>query len=48
MNTLYFVKTFGKYHCFKTPELREEYLKTLPEWERKHAEIYEVKYGKVS
>ncbi len=47
MNTLYAVKNFGRYHFFKTEELRKAYLDTLPEWEAKYCEVYEVRYGKV-
>ena len=44
MNTLYVVKTFGQYHFFKTEELREAYLASLPEWEAKYCYLYSVRY----
>jgi len=47
MSTLYVVKNFGRYYFFKTEELRKAYLDTLPEWERKHCELSEQRYGKV-
>ena len=45
MKTLYVAKSFGRYHFFKTAELREQYLKSLPEWEAKHAECYTQTIG---
>lgn len=48
MNTLYVAKNFGRYFYFKTPELRQAYLETLPEWEAKKVECYEVRFGKVN
>lgn len=39
---IYVVKTFGRYHYFKTEAAREAFLKTLPEWESKHAECWVV------
>lgn len=47
MGILYVVKTFGRYHFFKTEQLRADYLKTLPEWEQKYVNAYEVRFGKV-
>ena len=47
MNTLYVAKNFGRYHYFKSDEDRKAYLATLPEWEAKKVECYEVRYGKV-
>lgn len=48
MVTLYVVKSFGQYHYFKTAEERDEYLKTLPEYEQKCAELYKQTFGEVS
>jgi hypothetical protein len=45
MRKLYVVKTFGQYHIFNTEEARCEFIKTLPDWEAKHAETYEVGGG---
>ena len=45
MRKLYVVKTFGRYHIFNTEEARCEFIKTLPDWEAKHAETYEVGGG---
>ena len=45
MSTVYVVKSFGRYHYFKTEEAREAYLKSIPEWEAKYAETYEQTYG---
>lgn len=47
METLFVVKTFGRYHYFKDEVKRAEFIKTLPEWEQKHVETYEVRFGKV-
>ena len=43
MGTLFVVKEFGHYHFFATAELCQEFLASLNEWERKAAQIYEVK-----
>lgn len=47
MGILYVAKNFGRYHYFKTEELRKAYLDTLPEWEQKGVQCYEVRFGKV-
>lgn len=47
MGILYVVKEFGRYHFFKTAELRQAFLETLTEWEQKLALSYEVRFGKV-
>ena len=47
MSILYVVKEFGRYHFFKTAELRKAFLDTLTEWEQKFAQSYEVRFGKV-
>lgn len=46
MGTLYVVKTMGHYHFFKTGKLRDDFLKTLSDWEQKAAETYEMRFGK--
>lgn len=46
MNTLYVAKEFGRYHFFKTETAREDFIKSLTEWEQKFVESYEVYYGK--
>lgn len=43
---LYVAKNFGRYHFFRTAEARETYLSTLPEWEAKKVELFEVRYMK--
>ncbi|MBR4591065.1 MAG: hypothetical protein IKO36_10460 [Bacteroidaceae bacterium] len=48
MGILYVVKEFGRYHFFKTEEERTAFLEGLTEWERKFAETYESRFGKVS
>lgn len=48
MGILYVVKEFGRYHFFKTEEERTAFLESLTEWERKFAETYESRFGKVS
>lgn len=47
MNTLFVAKNFGRYFFFKTADERKAYLDSLPEWESKKVECYEVRYGKV-
>lgn len=42
---LYIIKTFGRTHYFKTPEDRQKYIDTLPEWELKAAEVYDQLIG---
>lgn len=44
-STLFIAKEFGRYHFFKTAEKREEFIKSLTDWEQKFVESYEV--GKV-
>ena len=39
---LYAMKSFGRYHYFKTEEERSEFIKTLPEWEAKHVECWTI------
>ena len=46
MGILYAVKTLGKYHFFRTEDLRAKFMETLPEWEQKAAFVYEVRFGK--
>lgn len=47
MGILFVAKTFGRYRFFKTEEERNQFLKTLPEWEQKYVNTYEVRFGKV-
>ena len=47
MGILYVAKEFGRYHFFKTEELRDEFIKSLTEWEQKSVQTYEVRLGKV-
>jgi hypothetical protein len=47
MGILYVAKSFGRYHFFKTEELRNQFISTLPEWEQKNVLSYEVRFGKV-
>lgn len=47
MEILFVAKTFGRYHYFKDEVKRTEFINTLPEWEQKHVETYEVRFGKV-
>ena len=37
---LYGLKTFGRYHFFKTEAERDAFVKTLPEWEAKYVEYW--------
>lgn len=46
MGILYVAKTFGRYHFFKTEDLRKQYLDTLPDWEQKYTTSFEVRFGK--
>jgi len=47
MGILFVVKEFGRYHFFKTEELRKAFIDTLAEWEQKTIQTYEVRFGKV-
>ena len=47
MGILFVAKSFGRYHYFKDEVKRAEFINTLPEWEQKHVETYEVRFGKV-
>ncbi len=47
MGILYVAKEFGRYHFFKTAELRDAFIKSLTEWEQKFVQSYEVRFGKV-
>ena len=47
MGILFVAKSYGRYHYFKTEQERTDYLNTLPEWEKKCAQTYEVRFGKV-
>ena len=47
MGILYVAKEFGRYHYFKTAELREAFIQTLTDWEQKFVQSYEVRFGKV-
>lgn len=42
MSILYVVKSFGQYHFFKSEDERQQFIGTLPEWESKFAEVYEM------
>ena len=37
---VYVLKTFGRYHFFKTEDDRNAFIATLPEWEAKHVECW--------
>ena len=37
---LYGLKTFGRYHFFKSEQERDEFVKTLPEWEAKYVQCW--------
>ena len=47
MGTLFVAKEFGRYHFFKTEELRKAFIDSLSVWEQKTILTYEVRYGKV-
>lgn len=47
MGILFVAKEFGRYHFFKDEEKRNEYVKSLTEWEQKFVQTYEVHFGKV-
>ena len=47
MGILYVAKSYGRYHYFKTEQERIDFLNTLPVWEKKYAQTYEVRFGKV-
>lgn len=40
--TLYVAKEFGRYHFFKTEELRKQFIESLADWEQKFVQTYEV------
>lgn len=42
---LYVIRSFGRTHFFKTAEARKMFMDTLPEWELKAAEVYEISVG---
>ena len=42
MKVLYVAKSFGRYHYFSTDAQRTEWIETLPVWEQKHVESWEV------
>jgi len=46
MGILYAMKTFGRYHFFKTEAERIEAINTLPEWEQKFVQTWEPRFGK--
>jgi hypothetical protein len=39
---MYVLKTFGRYHYFKTETARQKFIATLPEWEAKHVECWVI------
>lgn len=45
MKKLYAVKSFGRTRFFATEDLRKAWLHTMPEWEQKHVELWEVIVG---
>ena len=47
MGILYVAKESGRYHYFKTEELRNAFIKSLTEWEQKFVQSYEIRFGKV-
>ena len=47
MGILFVAKEFGRYHFFKTEELRKAFIATLTDWEQKFVQTYEVRFGKV-
>jgi len=47
MGILYVAKEFGRYHFFKTEELRNAFISTLSECDQKFVQTYEVCFGKV-
>ena len=47
MGILYVAKEFGRYHFFKTEELRNAFINTLSECDKKFVQTYEVRFGKV-
>ena len=47
MGILFVAQTFGRYHFFKTEEQRNDFLKSLPEWEQKYVNTYTVRFGEV-
>jgi len=42
MKVLYVAKSFGRYHFFSNDEKRTQWIETLPEYEQKHVESWEV------
>ena len=48
MGILYVAKEFGRYHFFKTEELRNAFIDSLSAWEQKAVQTYEVRFGKVA
>ena len=47
MGILFVAKEFGRYHFFKTEELRKTFVDSLTDWEQKFVQTYEVRFGKV-
>lgn len=39
---LYVLKSFGRYHYFKTENARKMFISTLPEFEANHVECWTV------
>lgn len=48
MTVLYVAKSFGRTHFFPTDGARTEWIETLPEWEQKHVESWEVSVRSVN
>ena len=42
MKVLYVAKSFGVHHFFSTDGARTEWINTLPDYEQKHVEKWEV------
>lgn len=42
MKVLYVAKSFGRYYFFNDVNKRQEYIDSLPVWESKYVETYEV------
>lgn len=42
MKILYVAKSFGRYYFFTGAESRQDFINTLPVWEQKAVETYEV------
>jgi hypothetical protein len=48
MKVLFVAKSFGRYHFFKSADARTAWIETLPEWEQKHVESWEVSVRSVN